>query len=154
MEIHYKTKIAKAQDIYKHLMECKENFHPPLDTSVNIQEYAKKLFNNSVTFEAWDKLRLVGLVATYFNDTKNHLGFISNVSVSTTYSGKRIASTLMNNCINYAAKHHIKEINLEVNKNSTNAIHLYEKFNFKKTGNKENFVIMRHKPLYPIHKTD
>jgi hypothetical protein len=51
--LKYTTKIATEFEIFLHLTGCSESFIPPLAERVNISEYAKKIFERSVTFEAW-----------------------------------------------------------------------------------------------------
>ena len=73
--------------------------------------------------------------------------FITNVSVLKKFMGVGIASDLLNQCIKYSVSKKIMEIKLEVNKESVNAINLYEKFNFVKDGVNEGFVKMKLKLL-------
>ena len=79
--IHYKIKEAAAGDIYCHLKECNNNFIPPLSARVALDDYAKKIFDNAITFEAWSDDVLVGLIAAYFNDPDNITGHITNVTI-------------------------------------------------------------------------
>jgi ribosomal protein S18 acetylase RimI-like enzyme len=143
LNIQYKTKTASAKQISLHLTECNANFNPPLDEKVNIQEYAKKIFKKSITFEAWANEILIGLVATYLNDNENHTAYITNVSVINKFIGKGIASRLMDNCIEYTKNNDFKEILLEVSKESIEAINLYKKFGFIYFNDKNNSLIMR-----------
>lgn len=144
MNISYTTKIANEQDIHNHLVECKDSFNPPLDKTVCIQDYSRKIYNRAITFEAWAENRLIGCVAAYFNNSENNSGFITNVSVTMDYIGKGVASNLMIACIKYACENQFKEIILEVCKKSTGAIHLYEKLNFQKIECKNDLIIMKH----------
>lgn len=124
-------KKATAQDLLSNLKECDLDFQPPLSSRVSIEEYATKLYNNSITFEAWDNDKLIGMIAVYLNDVRGSIGYISNVCVEDKYKGYNIASNLMIMCIDYAKKNKFKNIILEVNEKSKAAIHLYNKFNFK-----------------------
>ncbi len=144
MKISYKIKSANEQDIHNHLIECKDRFIPPLDKTVCLQDYSRKIYNQAITFEAWVENRLIGCVATYFNSAENNSGFITNVSVTKDYTGKGIALELLLACIKYACENQFKEIILEVCKKSTGAIHLYEKLNFRKIEDKNDFIIMKH----------
>ena len=144
MKVHYKTKTADEQELCAHLIKCKNNFNPPLDKTVNIKEYSIKLFDRSVTFEAWVNQSLAGVVAAYFNDYENKLGFISNVSVCREFLGNGIASELIKNCINYGRENKFREISLKVYKNNASAIYLYDKFNFKITSNCGEHYEMKH----------
>ncbi|MFA8433736.1 MAG: GNAT family N-acetyltransferase [Marinifilaceae bacterium] len=144
MVIQYREKTANVQEIYEHLMECKNSFNPPLDQTVNIGDYSKKIFDKSVTFEAWFDQKLIGCVAAYFNDLEKFSGFITNVSVSGDFTGKGIGSQLLHNCIEYAQKNRFKEIVLEVSPKSRGAIQLYRSFNFQENGSKNNLLVMKH----------
>jgi ribosomal protein S18 acetylase RimI-like enzyme len=143
MNIDYKINTAKEEEIFTHLSSCNSNFRPPLDEKVDIQDYSNKIFNNSVRFEAWAENTLIGLVATYYNDLENHVGFITNVSVIKRFMGRGIASELMNKCISYAKKNHFREISLEVSKESKEAIYVYEKIGFQKFESKDDFLLMK-----------
>ena len=141
---HYKIKTATKEQIYLHLKQCNNDFIPPLDNKVNINEYAEKLFAQSVTFEAWEDESLAGLIAAYFNDKKNETGFITNVSVLNNHGGKGIASQLLRMCIKYAIQNNFKEVMLEVFKLNKPAINLYKKNGFTLFENKNDLLIMRH----------
>jgi len=130
-------------EIFEHLLECSDNFIPNLAETVNIRDYSKKVFENAITFEAWENNKLIGLVASYFNDNKNRKGFITNVSVSKNYQGKGIAAILLNMCKNYGAKYNFNSIKLEVNKNNILAIKLYKKLGFDETEVKQNILTMQ-----------
>ncbi|MDO9185601.1 MAG: GNAT family N-acetyltransferase [Bacteroidia bacterium] len=124
-------KTATEQEICLHLKECNDNFFPPLVERVSIEEYAKKIENRSITFEAWSESILVGLVAVYMNAT-THSAFITNVSILKKYMGLRISTKLTRNCIEYVKQNNFKEIKLEVHKKNVPAIGLYNKNNFIK----------------------
>jgi GNAT superfamily N-acetyltransferase len=140
--IKYDIKTASEKEIYSHLVECKNNFCPPLDEKVNIQEYSKKIFDKSVTFEAWIDRFLIGLLAAYLNDMENHAGYITTVSVTKDYMGVGISSKLLNMCIMYAKRYKFKEITLEVGENNLPAFHLYEKFGFTVSRKKDDSIWM------------
>jgi ribosomal protein S18 acetylase RimI-like enzyme len=147
LSINYKIKKASAKEINLHLEECKYNFNPPLDHRVNIQEYSRKIFEKAITFEAWLGNVLAGLAAAYFNDWEHKRGYISDVSIIKDYQGMDIASVLMQMCIDYANKHHFKEVELEVHKKNTPAIKLYKKFGFQFFEDKNGFVVMKYETI-------
>lgn len=142
-EIIYKLKTATEKSIYLHLKECNNEFFPPLDEKVNINEYAKKIFEKAITFEAWDNNRLTGLIAAYFNNMESHSAFITNVSVTKKNMGLGIASRLLYNCMEYARQKGFKEIQLEVNKENAPAINFYRKFNFINCGSDSDTMNMK-----------
>jgi ribosomal protein S18 acetylase RimI-like enzyme len=135
--IQYKSATATPAEIEAHLKKCDTNFVTSLSQKVDLGQYAVKIKTNAVTFEAWEKEQLVGLIAAYFNDEEKRSGYITNVSTVKNHEGSGIGTQLMNNCINYAIKNNYFEIALEVNTESTPAIKLYNKFGFVKT-NEEN----------------
>ena len=142
-KIKFKIKNATEAEILSHLFECNDNFTPSLDEKVNIPDYSKKIFEKSVTFEAWEGHHLVGLISAYFNNVETGGGYITSVSVVKGYEGKGIASELMNSCIDYARQNKFREIILEVSEGNLSAINLYKKFNFQKYENKRNLTLMR-----------
>lgn len=143
ININYKTKTALTDEIYSHLKECNENFIPPLEEKVNIMNYSKKIFENAITFEAWNEKILVGLIAAYLNDTENKSAFITNVSTIKSYMGKGIANELMKMCIIYSKSHNFKEINLEVSSKNADALNLYFKYGFVKNKEEDSITFMR-----------
>ncbi|MEI6696951.1 MAG: GNAT family N-acetyltransferase [Bacteroidota bacterium] len=140
--IIYNIKTASAKEIYSHLLKCNDSFIPPLSETINIEEYSNKLFEKSILFEAWDNNILVGCIAAYFNDTFTHNGFITNVSVINEYAGNGIATALLKMCIEYAKNNNIHMILLEVNRNNSSAIFLYEKFGFLCINTKVDILTM------------
>lgn len=135
--IKYKIKTATKQEICSHLKECSDHFEPPLAQRVDIQEYSERIFCKSVTFEAWVSGTLVGLLAAYFNDMENHLGYVTNVSTIKNYRNSGIGSKLMAMCIKYAKQHYFSGIKLEVAHRNVSAIRLYDKFGFVRSMDKK-----------------
>jgi ribosomal protein S18 acetylase RimI-like enzyme len=143
LRVRYETKTASEEDILAHLRECNASFIPPLEMNVNVQEYSKKVFQHSVTFEAWDDQKLVGLVAGYFNDMKSLIGYITDVSVANMYAGKGIASELLRLSIAYGTLQSFKEMRLRVSRQNLRAIALYKKFGFQEFRSDDDFIEMK-----------
>ncbi len=140
--VNYAVKTASEHDIRSLLFLCDDSFGPPLSQRVDIAEYSKKIFDKAITFEAWHGKDLIGLVAAYFNDASGSAGFITNVSITSDYMGKGIATDLMSSCLSYARQCGFKNINLEVLNTNLQAISLYKKFGFKETGTRDNTILM------------
>jgi len=121
---------ASATQIATHLRTCDVSFVPPLSGRVAIDDYAYKIANRAMRFEAWANGDLVGLVATYCNDSEGHVAFITNVSVLPEWHGKGVASQLVERCIGQASEHSFACIELEVAQWNVAAIRLYEKHGF------------------------
>ena len=145
MTIKYKIQSASEENICQHLFACNHNFIPPLESVVNIKNYSAKIKDNGITVEAWSGSRLVGMIAVYLNDFESRMGYITNVSVMSDYSGQGIASRLLNNCIELVKERSFNSILLEVNEKNKSAVGLYVKFNFRKVSepSKENFIKMK-----------
>jgi len=141
--IEYRINTASEKQIYMHLKDCNDNFLPPLDERVDLEEYSKKISNKCILLEAWADHVLVGFIAAYFTDNLNRSSFITNVSVLKDFIGMGLASELLNQCIKYAQKKDYKEIKLEVYKDNVQAIRLYEKFNFIDHGAKDDLRLMK-----------
>jgi ribosomal protein S18 acetylase RimI-like enzyme len=137
----FKIKTASEGELIVHLKECDKHFIPYLSERVNIRDYAGKLAEKSITFEAWNKKELVGLIATYLNE-ETCSGFITNVSVFDEYRGTETANSLLNMCKDYLLIHGCKEINLEVNKNNIAAIRFYKKNGFVEAETKGDLLAM------------
>lgn len=133
----YKRQIANISDIYEHLKKCSKYYIPALDTRVDIQSYAKKLFDNAQTFECWNSSDLVGLLAIYCNDTNHNSSFISNLSVLASHYKQNIASQLLTRCIEYTKILGFDSINLEVYIGNIAALSLYKKYGFFQYSNDE-----------------
>jgi ribosomal-protein-alanine N-acetyltransferase len=139
----FKEKTASHNDIYAHLMSCNSRFIPPLSKKVNIQDYSKKLFERSITFEAWANESMVGLVAVYFDEIKEGTGFITNVSVLENYTGSGLSERLLVMCLEWLRKKDISSVKLEVSRENIPAIKFYEKLGFKeeKTNSESIFMV-------------
>jgi ribosomal protein S18 acetylase RimI-like enzyme len=139
----YKIKTATEKEILAHLMECNNSFSPPLSERIDLKEYSRKIFEKSITFEAWRDHLLVGLIAAYFDKNFGYSAFITDVSVMKGFTSLGIASELLNKCIGYARKKNFREIKLEVNKDNDHAINLYRKFDFINDGTRDDFLKMK-----------
>ena len=131
MTLRYTVKTAFKGHIYSHLKECDENFMPPLSSRVDLLDYSAKLFEKSVSFEAWQGNVLVGLLNAYLNDVSNQTGFITNTSILKEYMGQGIASTLLQMCLEYARNLNYSKLKLEVSRANSTAIKLYSHAGFK-----------------------
>jgi ribosomal protein S18 acetylase RimI-like enzyme len=141
--IRYKIKTATEYEIFLNLTECSDAFIPPLAERVNINEYAKKIHEKSITFEAWVGKLLVGFLAAYFTDNADGLAFITNVSVLGKFAGLGIASMLLDMCIEHARNNNFQELALEVHRQNNPAIRFYNKFGFKNYETKDDILLMK-----------
>jgi ribosomal protein S18 acetylase RimI-like enzyme len=141
--ITFETNTASLDAVITHLKKCSNNFVPDLAEKVDIETYAQKIKELAVTFEAWDAEELVGLIAAYCNDQANFSVFITNVSTVAAYTGKGIASQLLQNCLQYAVQKNFKEVQLRVSVHSKGAIHLYDKAGFQVIETVDDEILMK-----------
>jgi len=134
---------SNATEIAGHLKECNCQFVPKLSSRINIDQYANKIFEKAVRFEAINQGKIIGLVAIYCNDEKKSSAYITSVSVKKDYQGMGIGSELLDAGIKYVKTLEFKSIELEVSSMNIKAINLYEKKNFILHNNNSELVLMR-----------
>jgi glycosyltransferase involved in cell wall biosynthesis/GNAT superfamily N-acetyltransferase len=140
---NYEINRATLDDIKTHLQKVSDLFSPPLDSYVNISNYACKIKNAAITIEAWSQNELIGLIACYLNNKETDEGYITNVSVLKEHQGKGITSKLLELTIDQAQKNEYNKILLEVGEDNKTAIALYKKYGFylaEKRGTKHSMV--------------
>ena len=131
-EITYSHNTASETDVFRHLSKCNLDFIPALSERVDVQEYSQKLYKKAERFEAWKAGVLVGLLATYCNDSKpSSTAYITSVSIELNSRGEGIGESLLKQCIAYVIPKGFRAITLEVGKENHSAIGLYKKFGFK-----------------------
>ena len=140
--ITYQTKAANEKNILLHLTDCDNNFTPPLSERTDLGSYANKIFEKAVTFEAWNDNHLIGLIAAYLSTDNIRSVFITNISVTKEFTGKGIASRLLRNCIAHCTKNDYFVLNLEVNRNNSQAIGFYEKHQFIQSETRGDSLIL------------
>ena len=152
MTLIYRVKTATREEFQAHLKECDRNFKPPLSSRVDLLNYSRKIFDESVSFEAWDDNLLVGMINAYFNDTGNRIGYITNVSILKQYMGKGIASRLLEMCSKHARRHNFIKLRLEVSRHNVPAKKLYALSGFKTIIESGDSLLMEHE--MPGTRTD
>lgn len=104
--------------------------------------YIKQLENSrdNVMFVAKDNGKIIGDASlNRLPRRMNHRGDFG-ISVLREYWNKGIGSRLLCEIIKFAKENSFEVIELQVRSDNTAAIHLYEKFGFKKFGTHKNFL--------------
>lgn len=140
--IEYLLNKASVTQIKDHLTNCEANFIPPLSDRLEIDDYAHKIVSNATRFEAWSDGTLVGLVAAYCNDQEKCIAYITNVSVLQAWTNIGIAARLLGQCIEFVKTAGMRQISLEVNRENSPAIKLYENSGFITRKSDTPLVIM------------
>jgi ribosomal protein S18 acetylase RimI-like enzyme len=141
--IEFREGTATQEDIQAHLEGCDADFSPRLSLKVDVGDYSRKISASAQTFEAWSGDTLVGLVAAYMNDSRTRNGFITNVTVAKAFTGRGIASALLDRCLDRSRQEGMQVIGLEVSIESRKAIRLYEKLGFSELERRGEIVLMR-----------
>ncbi len=129
--IDFKIQKSKLEDIYNHLVDIDTDIIPKLSSSVDLQEFSKKIFDNTIRFEAWSADKLIGLISVYYNDLDTNIGFINHVGVLKEYKGFGISNILLGNSIKYGKDKGFENLKLEVSVKNNVAKKLYNKHDFK-----------------------
>lgn len=130
MDIKYCVGRASLSEVRIHLQNVDKNFTPSLSSVVNLEVFAKKIYNNTVRFEAWSNQKLVGLLCAYYNNHATKNGFINHIAIENLYKRQGVSKKLMAICIEYGINNGFKDITLEVSKDNQIARKLYEDFDF------------------------
>ncbi len=144
-DINYAIKTAKEEDLLEHLWKCNKYFAPPLNTNIDLDEFGSKIFERAITFEAWDKQYLVGLVSAYFNEFESKIAFVNHVSVLDSYRRQGISSLLLEKCIQYGLDKNFNTILLEVEHKNKIAVGLYKRLGFMVESRNGKKVLMSKK---------
>lgn len=98
--------------------------------SISVEDYSSKLISNAFTHAFSDNGEDVGFISYYANDKKNKTAYIALLAVLPEYQGKKIAQTLMDQCIQKCTDLGMREIKLEVKEDNGRAIRFYKKYDF------------------------
>jgi ribosomal protein S18 acetylase RimI-like enzyme len=141
--IDYLVNKTSAAQIADHLSRCDAHFVPPLSGRVEIETYSRQIASKATRFEAWSGSVLVGLVAAYCNDLETGIAYITSVSVLHEWTGRGVAADLMRRCVEYAKASGMRQISLEVARDNSPAIKLYDESGFVADGTGTPFVRMK-----------
>ncbi len=140
--IEFTVDRSNVHQLRSHFEECSSSFVPALGLRVNIGEYAKKLVDNSIRFEAWNGDQLVGCVCAYMNRHVSSVCYISNVSVSETCRRQGVAKRLLLQCMSCAAERGFEKARLEVATQNFAGKSLYQGLGFVGVGAEAEMLIL------------
>ncbi len=120
-----------------HLLEIKDILTSDFDDFWTYSIFKTELENeNSSYFIAKFKNEIVGFAGIWKAIDDIH---ITNIVTKISKRHMGIASKLLEKLIEIAKLENASSLTLEVNEHNTNAIKLYEKYNFKKLGIRKNY---------------
>lgn len=129
-------------EIRDHLLDCSGSYTPPLFERVDIDQYAKKISDFAIKFEAWYGGKLIGLLAMYCDKSFSGKSFITNVSVLSNFRKNGVASKLIDLSIEYASDENLNTVQLEVDYNNLQAVSIYKNKGFLEKEMKGSILLM------------
>jgi ribosomal protein S18 acetylase RimI-like enzyme len=127
--IIYSVNESSEYEVLEHLSLCEMDFVPPLSERVDLGEYAKKLIDKSIRYEAKTDSHLVGLVAAYINEVEG-FSYITNVSLLRDYRNRGIGRRLMKAAALDAENKGLNTLVLETARENEKALSLYLQLGF------------------------
>lgn len=117
-------------DLRDYLEKAKYENSSLFDEGFDVDVYAKKLNQNSDVIVSYSCSNVDGFIAYYANDSELELGFISFIYVNSSSRGLGVGEFLIKSCLMRLKSRGFKRCMLEVKKNNTSAIRLYNKIGF------------------------
>lgn len=112
------------------LKQCSPQFNPPLNASMDLEQYANKLsqFASFLTYSVSDKI--IGFIAFYPNQLTS-IAYIPLVWVDERFRGNGIAKAMFLTFFDHCKSAGFRYSELEVLKNNTAAVSLYHQLGYK-----------------------
>ena len=107
------------------------DFFEKLSDRVNIYDYSKKLYENSIHFTLYDGDKLVGFSPCYFNDKKREVGYISSLTIRDNYRGLGLGSYMLSEIKKYAEKNGFNSIMVTIHIDNQISSNFYNKNGFE-----------------------
>ncbi len=129
MSVRLAANESTCAQVLTHLRAADAQFVPPLSQRVDLAAYAAKLCAHAERDEAWQDAALVGLVATYCNDSAAG-AYISNVSVLTSHRGQGLGDALVRQALRRARERRFPCVSLHLHPDNRAALALYLRHGF------------------------
>lgn len=124
------------------LQEIDAEFDPPLSSSVNLANYAKKMYENATIFSVHEGSKLVAVIAVYCNDSSQQAAFVTMLAVAKSHRFHGLGSNLVKTTIDYLKKKFFKSIKLEIYKTNYKAVSFYKRLQFAVIGETNRSVFV------------
>ncbi len=123
---------AKFPEDLMEIYEIEQNAFENDGYSIYFITQALEFLSNSI-FVAEENNKLVGYILGALDQKDGNLGWFLNIAVMKGNQGKGIGYKLLEKLMDFFKESKCKEVHLTVAPNYSPGIHLYEKFDFKKT---------------------
>jgi len=116
--------------IFGFLREINDDFVPPLDQKIKLDQYAAKLLQKATVYVALEGEKIVGLIAFYCNNIDTKEAYIPILGVHKNHRAEGIGGNLLKDAIKHIKSKGFKEVGLQTWENSS-ALNLYLKNGFE-----------------------
>ena len=124
------SKLNNADKLCRFLEKVDGSFPIPLSSKIELSVLSDKLCTIGIVFAAHIDGELAGIIGLYANDSETKTAYFSVLAVLNEYSGKGIASQLLQNAVEEAKLCGMRKVRLYTHKTNKGAIHLYKKAGF------------------------
>ena len=93
-----------ATDFELLLQEVDYDFVPPLSSSVDLGNYAQKIYENAAIFSLYDEGKLVAALAVYSNDPNREVAFCTMLAVGKSHRNCGLGSNLVRTTVDFLRK--------------------------------------------------
>ena len=131
--------ISELESLIK---EIDADFDPPLSSSVNLANYAKKMYENATIFSVHEGGKLVALMAVYSNDVNRQAAFGTMLAVAKSHRVYGLGPNLIKTTIDYLKKKSFRSFKLEIHKTNPRVINLYKRLKFNVVGETNSSVFV------------
>ena len=119
-----------VDDLVKLLEEVDSDFVPPLSTSLNLHDYAQKMYHSASIFSLHEESKLIAAIAVYSNDPNQKVAFCTMLAVGKNYRNFGLGTNLITTAVNFLKKKEFKFLRLEIYKTNSKAIIFYKRLGF------------------------
>lgn len=131
-----------ASELKNILEEIDADFEPPLSSSLNLTEYAQKMYKNATIFSVHEEGKLVAAMAVYSNDPSRDVAFGTMLAVSKSHRIYGLGPNLIKTTVDYLKKKSFNFFRLEIYKTNPRVITLYKRLKFTVASETEHTVFV------------
>jgi ribosomal protein S18 acetylase RimI-like enzyme len=121
-----------AHEISNFIESTSNYLLPATFEKVTINDYSKKIVTHGIALVSRDigNCQINGILTFYMNDNKTFTAYISLVVVKNEFRNRKIASSLMEKCIEMCFHANMNKIIVETWSNNSVAVNFYKKYGF------------------------
>lgn len=146
--------VKNSKELKQIIHDYNKLFYPSIESQVNnLDNYAIKLYNYSITIKAVLDKKIVGFASFYCNDNETFTAYLTQIAVSKEVRGKKIGQLLLDEVIKISSSKKMKYLKLEVHNENDIAYNFYKKNEFYEIGKaSDNSKYMRKILVGELHE--